>query len=247
MFNDLNKGNILSGTEINRANYNITIQPENTLNIVVSSSSLADFQLKEQFNVVPLTSIDPQTTRISNEMSFQRYRVDRNGEIDYPVFGKIMVQGLTSVEVEDLLKDSLKQKVSDPIVKVSVLMDSIKVFGEVTQPGAIVVADKYHYSILDAIADAGDITEYGDRKRVKLLREEDGKIFSTILDLTSSSVFSSPYFYLKEKDIIIVDPNKARKKDSQYGVSDNYKLSVISTIIGTLSTITSFIILAASK
>ncbi|MDR0686789.1 MAG: polysaccharide biosynthesis/export family protein [Dysgonamonadaceae bacterium] len=247
MFHDLNKGKVLSGSEINRTNYNITIRPESSLNIIVSSASTMDYQLKEQFNLLPLTSLDPQTMRVSNEMTFQRYRVDENGEINYPVLGKFKVQGLTCFEVESILIDSLKQKLSDPVVKVYIVMDSIKVFGEVNQPGALTVVDKYHYSILDAIADAGDINEFGDRKRVKLLREEEGKISSAILDLTSTDVFISPYFYLKEKDIIVVDPNRARKKNSQYGVADNYKLSVISTIIGTISTLTSLIIVAINS
>jgi polysaccharide export outer membrane protein len=246
MFYDLNKGKVLSGSEINRTNYNIIIRPENLLNIIVSSASTADYQLKEQFNLLPLTSLDPQAMRVSDDMAFQRYRVDENGEIDYPVFGKFKVGGLTCFEVESLLSDSLKQRLSDPVVRVYISMDNIKVFGEVHKPG-LLGTGKYHYSILDAIADAGDINEFGDRKRVKLLREEEGKISSVILDLTSTDIFSSPYFYLKEKDVIVVDQNRVRKKNSQYGAADNYKLSVISTIIGTISTLTSLVIVAITS
>jgi polysaccharide export outer membrane protein len=246
MFDNLNKGAVLSNVEINDTNYeSLVIEPENTLSVTVSSADVRDYELKEQFNILPLTSFNPITARVTGDMAFQNYRVDANGEIDYPVFGKIKVAGLTNIEVEQLLLEKLKTKLTAPQVRVYVDKESIKIFGEVGNPG-IQSISKRHFSIIDALANAGGITANGDKKHVKLIREENGQLTSVMLDMTSTDIFSSPYFYLKQKDIIVVDPNHKRLRDSLYGSADNYRLSIISTIIGAVSTIVSIIVVATN-
>jgi polysaccharide export outer membrane protein len=180
-------------------------------------------------------------------MEFQSYSVDRNGEIDFPVLGKIKVGGLTHFELESLLEEKLKIHMSEPIVKVVILYNLVKIFGEVRTPGAYHIGNRDRYSIMDALSDAGDITSYGDKKRLKLIREDNGRLESVVLDLTSTDIFTSPYFYLKRNDILVVDPNQMRRRDAQYGMADNYRLSVISTIIGSVSIIASMIILAVNQ
>jgi polysaccharide export outer membrane protein len=235
MFNDLNQGRNLAGTVINTENNKTTILPENVLRIIISSSNLLDTKLFEQFNLLPLTSLDPAMTRISSDMAFQSYVVDEKGEIEYPKFGKIKVQGLTHFELEAFLQEKLKSYMSDPVVRVTIFRNYIKIFGEVVTPGLFGIENRHNYSILDALAQAGGITALGDKKHVKLIREDNGRLESVVLDLTKSDIFSSPYYHIKQNDIIIVDPNSTRQKDAQYGASDNYKLSVISTIIGSVS------------
>jgi polysaccharide export outer membrane protein len=247
MFKDLNNSKMRSEIDLNSTNSEVTIQPYNILRIIVSSGTVRDFDLKEQYNLLPLSSIDPTAARVSSDMEFQQYYVDKNGEIEFPKLGKIKAQGLAYYELEDLLKEQLKEKLSDPFVKVLIHNNRVKVLGEVGAPGVYDIENRQHYSILDAVADAGGITAYGDKKHIKLIREEDGKLQSTLLDLTSSSVFSSQYFYLKQNDVVVVDPNSQRQKDSQYGMSDNYKLSIISTIIGTASTLFSIGIILWNK
>jgi polysaccharide export outer membrane protein len=239
-------GRNLSGTVINTEIGDAAILPGNTLRIIVSSTNLLDTKEFKQFNLLPLISIDPSITRVSNDMTFQSYKVDEDGYIEFPILGKIKVQGLTHIELETLLQGKLKQYISDPIVKISIGRNWVKVFGEVGAPGLHSIDTKFRYSILDVLAEAGGITSYGDKKRIKLIREENGRLESAMLDLTSSDIFTSPYYYLKPNDIIVVDLNSRRKKDAQYGASDNYKLSIISTIVGSVSIIASMIIAITS-
>ena len=247
MFNDLNKGKSLNGTVINPANEKTVILPGNVLQIIVSSENLMDTKILEQFNLLPLTSIDPTLTRVGSDMAFQTYTVNEIGEIEFPKAGKIKVQGLTHFELEAFLQGNLKQYISNPVVRVNIRQNWIRVFGEVNIPGLYSIQNRFRYSILDALAEAGGITTAGDKKRVKLIREEDGKLESVVLDLTTSNVFTSPYYYMKPNDVIIVDPNSTRRKDAQYGSADNYRLSVISTILGSVSVLVSMVLLVINN
>jgi polysaccharide export outer membrane protein len=247
MFDDLNKGKNLTGAVINNENDRTTIFPDNILRIIVSSGNVMDTKTYEQFNLLPIMPVEISTTRVSNDMEFQSYYVDRKGEIDFPIIGKVKVEGLNHFDLESLLEEKLKTHISEPIVKVTIRNNLVKVFGEVRLPGAYNIGNRDRYSIMDALSDAGDITSFGDKKRVKLIREDNGHLESVVLDLTSTDIFTTPYYYLKRNDILVVDPNKTRRKDAQYGMADNYRLSVISTIIGSVSIIASMIILAANQ
>jgi polysaccharide export outer membrane protein len=221
------------------------IAPANVLRIIVASASVLDSEVQEQFNLMPLMALSPSATMSSSaDMRIQNYLVDRNGEIDYPVLGKLKVEGLTSFELQGMLTEKLGQYVSKPVVNVSLSNNRIKVLGEVRSPGVYQMGDEKRYSVLDAIAYAGDVLLSGDKTTVKLLREnaERGEIESAVLDLTSTDLFASPYFYLQQNDIVIVEPNDTRKRDSRFGTQDNYRLSVISTIMGSVSLITTTVI-----
>lgn len=250
MFSDLTQGRSLTGAFVNTENSKTAIRPGNVLRIVVSSGNVMDTKTYDQFNLLPITPSTPTVSSaasISSEMEFQTYTVDEKGEIDFPKFGKIRAQGLTHFELEALLQEKLKPHMSEPTVRVSITLNYVKVLGEVEEPGLIEIENRHNYSILDAIAEAGGMTQVGDRKRVKLIREENGRLESVVLDLTSSDVFTSPYYYLKQNDIIVVDMNSMRRKDAQYGASDNYKLSVISTIIGAVSSTLTIIFLLMDR
>lgn len=245
-FDDLQVGKALPEIPISTLNEEPKILPDNSLSIIVSSSNLLDTKLLEQFNLLPLTSIDPQISRVNTNANFQSYIVDKNGEIVYPILGKIKVEGLTVPELRILMASKLAKYISEPIININLINNRIKIYGEVRSPGVYQLGNIERYSVLDAIAYAGDITLYGNKKSVKLLREDHGKMESVLLDLTSTEIFSSPYFYLKQNDIIVVDPNKTKKKDSTYGNADNYRLSIISTVIGCLSLVASTIVTIVS-
>ena len=243
MFNDLNNGRNLKGDVINQANKEPVIIPGNVLQIIVSSANVLDTKTIEQFNLLPVTPIDPSLTRVSSDMTFQLYTVNENGEIEFPVFGKMKVQGLTHFELEALLQEKLKSRMSNPVVRVNITENRVRVLGEVEEPGLYDIENRSRYSILDALAEAGGITVQGDKKHVKLIREENGQLESVVLNLTTSDIFMSPYYYMKPNDVIVVDPNSKRRKDAEYGSADNYRLSVISTIIGSVSAVVSIIVI----
>lgn len=135
------------------------------------------------------------------------YLVDKSGFIDIPIIGRIQVVGLTTAELKNLLIRRLSSYLNDPVVQVRFVNFRISVFGEVNSPGNFVLPNE-RITILDAISGAGDLTPYANRNNVLIIREYDGKREYGRFDLQDQYSFGSPYYYLKQNDIIYVEPNK---------------------------------------
>lgn len=208
--------------------------------------------------VITVNSTDPSATAIYNvpltnpallgdlvgtsQPRLQTYVVDVNGDIQFPVLGSVHVLGLTIDEVRRLLEEKISVDVESPIVKVGFDNYMVNVAGEVKGPGQIYVT-RPRYSILDAISASGDLTPYGRRDNVLIVREEgDGTRSSARLDLTKSDIFESPYFYLQQNDYIYVEPTEVREDNAEYNQNNAFKLSVISTITGACSVVASLLI-----
>lgn len=221
----------------------IKIAPSDELYILVTS---AVPEASAQFN---LPAVNPAN---KNEMlGYQSprqltYIVDSKGDIDFPQLGKVHVAGLTVEQLRDKLVKDISRWVEEPEVIVRLLNYRVNVLGEVVRPGALQVNTE-RYTILDAIADAGDLTPYGDRKLVLLIREENGNQKRVILDLTSSELLTSEYFYLQPNDYIYVRPNKVREGNAKYDSNNSYKLSMISTVVSAASVIASLVIALTIK
>lgn len=233
----LRSGELLSG------DYGIKIIPDDEMLITVTSlvpsaSAMYNVPLSNpatRANIVATTQPQQQT-----------YIVDGNGDIQFPVLGKLHVEGMTTQQLRDDLVAKIGKNVSDPIVRVQLVNFRVNVLGEVKKPGAISVS-KERYSLLDALADAGDLTEYGERDNVLLIREEDGKKIYQRFNLNNSEILQSPYFYLKQNDVIYVEPNDVRRENAKYNQNNSYKISVVSTIVSATSVIVSLIIALAVK
>jgi polysaccharide export outer membrane protein len=223
--------------------YVVSILPDDELFITVTSEQPAASAAFNLPMVNPAYSGDIST---SSQGRQQTYVVDTDGNINFPLLGKVQVQGLTTEQLTKNLTSQISNYVKDPIVTVQLVNFRVKVLGEVKTPGSITIT-RNRYSILDAIADAGDLTEYGERNNVLLIREENGKINYYRFDLTSSDVLTSPYFYLKQNDAIYVSPNKIREDNSKYNQNNAFKLSVTSTIVSACSVVASLIIALAVK
>lgn len=141
------------------------------------------------------------------------YLVDANGFIDYPVLGKVKVSGMTLRQVKDMLAKRLEDFVKEPVVEARILNYRITVLGEVGTPGSI-VASNHKLSVVDAIALAGDMPITGRKDNVLIIRETEGRREYARLNLNSRNVFSSPYYYLKQNDIIYVEPARVRRQES---------------------------------
>lgn len=137
------------------------------------------------------------------------YLVDKNGEIELAVIGKIKVLGLTTYQARDLIRSKVTELFNNPSVQVRFANFKITLLGEVARPAAYTVPNE-KVSVLDAIGLAGDLTIYGKRENVLLIRDNNGKKEFVRFNLTSSEMFKSPFFYLKQNDVIYVEPNKAR-------------------------------------
>ena len=236
---------VVNRPEVIEATRDITLQPMDQISILVSSK---DPELAALFNLSRAQYRVGNGSGISNyngEMS--GYTIDELGEIDFPVLGKLHVGGMTKSEVAAMVKKRLidESLVNDPVVTVEFMNLYFSVLGEVRNPGRINV-ETQRFSVLDALAKAGDLTEYGLRDGVIVIREENGQKTYHRLNLNDAAVLSSPYFYLQQNDVVYVEPNKIRRENSKYNQNNAFKLSVISTIVSACSVVVSLII-ALSK
>lgn len=191
----------------------ILVQPKDMISIVVSSRSP---ELSAMFN---LTNVSYQAgAETSSTGSYNRilgYSVDNEGNIDFPIVGKINVAGLTRWQVADKVKEELVSRnlLKDPVISVEFLNFKISVLGEVARPGTYsVTGDKI--TLLEALSLAGDLTIYGRRDRVSVIREANGQRTVYVNDLRSMDLFTSPSYYLKQNDVVMVEPNKVRAGQS---------------------------------
>ena len=238
-----NLGDATSGVLPQGSGYEIKIAPEDELEIVVTSvvpEATAMFNLP-QSNTAHTGNLSTQA-----QPRLHSYIVDKQGDIVMPVLGKLNVAGKTTSEIEEMIKTRVSATVKDPFVRVELVGFNINVMGEVKNPHRIYVNSE-RFTLLDALSAAGDLTEYGERSNVLVIREENGKQTYHRMNLADSNIFSSPYFYLQQNDVVYVEPNQIRIDNSKYNQNNAYKLSVISTIVSTASVIASLVIALAVK
>jgi Periplasmic protein involved in polysaccharide export len=181
------------------------IQPNDLLNITVSSLNPEASAIFNQPNNAGTTATLTTTTA-------NGYLVDGEGNIQFPLLGSIKAAGMTKDELKNKLTKDLTDKklLVDPIIAVRFLNFKVTVLGEVAKPTVITVPSE-KISLLEAIGLAGDLTIYAQRDNVMVIREEDdGKKTTKRLNLNSTELFNSPYYYLKPNDVVYVEPNKAK-------------------------------------
>ena len=215
--------------------YDARIMPKDQLTSTVSTT---DPEAAVGFNMtVPTPYTVGQRTSYSQAM-LQMYLVDNNGYIDFPKVGEIKVGGLTKAEAEKLIEEKIKPYMAateNPIVTVRMSSYSITVLGEVARAGSFQVS-REKITILEALAKAGDMTIYGVRDRVKLIREDaNGQKTIHILNLNDASLINSPYYYLQQNDVVIVEPNKAKAQNSSVGSMTTLWFSATSILISLAS------------
>ena len=191
----------------------LVVMPDDRLSITIHSK---DPQLAMLFNLpvsaTRIGQINPSISNNSNQVA--TYTVDAYGDIEFPVLGTMHIGGMKRAEVADFIKKELLQRnlVKDPTVIVDFLNRTVNVLGEVTHPGRV-ETNRDRFTILDAIAEAGDLTIQGKRTNVLVLRMEDGRKVAHSLDLTdASATLASPVFYLQQDDVIYVEPTDVRKR-----------------------------------
>ena len=217
-------------------NYEVIIHKDDLLAILVNTK---DPELALPFNMPVVTyQIGAQTTA---QQRLLGYLVDQNGDIDFPILGKIHVEGLTRMQVTELIKQKLMSEdlIKDPIVTVQFLNFKVSVMGEVTRPGTFDISGD-RITLLEALSMAGDLTIYGRRDRVAVIREKDGKRRILYHDLRSSDIFQSPCYYLQQNDIVYVEPNKA--KTGQSRINSNNSVGVWLSAVSVLASITSLMV-----
>jgi len=169
----------------------------------------------------------------SNEMG---YLVDIEGNINFPVLGKMKIDGMTRIELMNKLAEDISIYLKDPIVNIQIKNFKITVLGEVSSPGTFTIENE-RVNIVEAIGMAGDIQILGQRNPVTLIREQNGERTIVTFDFTDREIFNSPYYYLAQNDIIYVEPSKTRYKSAYWGPNIAIILSVM-TLILTLGAVT---------
>lgn len=229
----------------------IRLHPEDKINIIVSSSNP---MLEQQFTLTANTSknvVGSETTMKNTKGSgsggsqqLLAYTIDEQGTINFPVLGKISVGGKTRQQVAEYIQDRLiaRELVSDPIVTVEYVNMGVNVMGEVNKAGRIDI-DKDHFTLLDALAKAGDLTITGQRKDVLVTRQVDGMNHVYHVDLTNmQTLLNSPAYYLQQNDLVYVSPNDKRKRESKAMGNTFNTPAVWISIASLLTTITALII-----
>lgn len=223
--------------------YLTRIVPDDELLITITSQNP---EATAAYNL-PLSNpaVNSQLTKATTPQQMT-YLVDSKGDITMPVIGTLHVGGLTTEQVRNLVTEKVSADVDDPTVIVKMVNFHVNVAGEVRTPGVVNVT-RERFSVLDALSSAGDLTEYGERSNVLLVREENGKRTAHRINLNSSDILTSPYFYVQQNDYIYVTPNKIRQDNSKYNQINAFKLSVISTIVSACSIVASLVIALAIK
>lgn len=233
-----------------QAEQQFRLRPEDKINIVVNSSNP---MLEQQFTLTTPNSnytlgatVKPKTTNSNNGSYSQTiaYTVDEQGTIDFPVLGKISVGGKTRKEVAQYIQDRLmaRELVSDPIVTVEYVNMGVNVLGEVSKPGHIDI-NKDHFTIVDALSHAGDMTINGNRKNVMVTRQVDGANQVYTVDMTNmQQVLNSPVYYLQQNDLVYVSPNNKRKREANATGNTFNTPAIWISIASLLTTITALII-----
>jgi polysaccharide export outer membrane protein len=215
------------------------ILPDDILSINIQTVDPAATQTLTQGNIQN-SAIGATSAGSTGGQTISGYLVDAQGNIEMSVLGKVKVAGLTTEQARDLIRNRASQYYKNPTVNLRFANFKITILGEVTKPGTYIVANE-KVNILDALGLAGDLTIYGKRENVVMVRQgEDGSRELIKLDLTKSDVLNSPYYFLKQNDYIYVEPSKSKIVASD--AIQNRNISIITAITASLVSLLAIII-----
>ena len=215
--------------------YDAKIMPKDELTITVNTTNA---EVSLPFNLLMQNSYQQGRTLSTGGGTLMPYLVDTEGCINYPIIGRLHVAGLTKRECERMIQEKIQPYLAEgenPIVTVRMSSYSISVLGEVARPGSYMVS-REEINIFEALAQAGDLTIYGVRDRVKLIRKDaSGKKEIHTLNLNDADIVNSPYYYLQQNDVLYVEPNKVKAQNSSVGSMTTLWFSATSILISLTS------------
>lgn len=216
--------------------FDARIMPKDILTITVNT---IDPKAAIPFNLtVPTLSAQSTAPATTTQPALQSYLVSNDGTISFPILGVLKVSGLTKEECERMLQEKIRPFLAeseDPIVTVRMSSFSISVLGEVQAPGSFQVS-REKITIFEALAQAGDMTIYGVRDKVRLVREDaTGKKEIHTLNLNDANITNSPYYYLQQNDIVYVEPSNVKKQDARVGTMTTLWFSATGILVSIAS------------
>ncbi len=218
--------------------YDARIMPKDILTITINT---VNPEASAPFNLIVRPTLANATSNIpTSGGALQTYLVDNNGCIDFPVVGTLQVGGLTKSMCEKLIHDKIQRYMNaeeNPIVTVRMSNYKISVIGEVNRPGMFTVGNE-KINIFEALAQAGDLSIYGVRDHVKLIRENaKGRKEIHTINLNDANIVNSPYYYLQQNDVVYVEPNQVKARNSAIGTSTTIWISVTGALVSLASLI----------
>ena len=214
------------------------IQKGDQISIVVYSDNPEATKIYNQPLIVAPTTTngigtgESSTQGLGNAPSGSGYLVDEDGDIDFQTLGRLHVSGLTRMQLKQLLDSKLKEYLKNPYYNIRFLNNRFTILGEVSHPGIFSIPSE-HINLLEAISIAGDLTFYGRRDNILVIREQNGKREFGRMDITKPEIMASPYFYLQQNDIVIIEQN--RKKASASDQITTRNISILTSIVSTIA------------
>jgi polysaccharide export outer membrane protein len=205
------------------SSYEIKIQPDDLLSIIVSAE---DAEVAMPFNLGSTSGSNVS----SGQQTVQSYLVDSNGTIDFPILGQLKVSGSTRSEVLKMLQDKIAVYVKKPIINLRIMNFKVSVQGEVNSPGTYTVPSD-RITLIEALTMAKDLTIYGKRNNILIIREVDGVKSYNRVDITKADFIHSSFYYLAQNDVIYIEPNKSRISSAAVGASTGLIFSATSILI----------------
>lgn len=209
-------------------NYNPVLHCDDFISVIVMGM---DPETVKPFNIPVQSNMVTSGGYAVGAQTAPGYLVDVNGNIDFPIIGKIKVAGLTRSTVIDSLKSKLKPHLTNPTILIRILNYKVTVLGEVNNPGTFTIPNE-RITLPEALGIAGDLKITGKRKNVLVIRDIDGKKTEYRIDLTSKDLFSSPVYYLNQNDVVYVEPNRSKINSAALNQANaGVIISVVSILI----------------
>jgi polysaccharide biosynthesis/export protein len=182
------------------------------------------------FNLPAAAIASVASTTANSQLQYQLYLIDKDGTIEFPVLGSVKIGGLQREEALQLLKDKLKDYMTNPIVNIRIMNYKVSVTGEVARPGSFNLVSE-RVTLPEALSMAGDLTIYGRRDNITVIRDVDGTKTINHVDITKSDFVNSDFYYLSQNDVVYVEPNKTRINSSVIGPNVTASLTALSLVI----------------
>ncbi|WP_367773620.1 polysaccharide biosynthesis/export family protein [Flavobacterium sp. WC2421] len=222
-------------TQANTTTYEIKIQPDDLLMIIVSAE---DPEIAAPFNLKSISVQNPSKLEsATGQQTMQLYLVDANGYIEFPILGKLKVGGLSRTEVLQMLQQKIAVYIKNPIINFRIMNFKVSVQGEVNLPGTYTITSE-RVTLIEALTMAKDLTIYGKRNNILIIREVDGVKSYNRVDLTKADFMNSPFYYLAQNDVVYVEPNKSKINGSAVGANTGVIVSITSILITLITLIT---------
>lgn len=210
--------------------YEIKIQPDDLLMIIVSAD---DPETAIPFNLTTISVPSATTNSVMSsrgQESMQSYLVDASGNINFPVLGKLKVAGLSRTEVLQLMRTKIEKYIKNPIINLRLMNFKVSFQGEVNLPGTYTLNSE-RVTLIEGISMAKDLTLYGKRNNILIIREVNGVKTYNRVDITKADFINSPFYYLAQNDVVYVEPNKTRINGAAVGANTGVIISITSLVI----------------